>query len=333
MLVLRITGIVLTGMVLACGAFAESASLQKELEAVAAKNDGRLGACILVSMGVVPACVNGSQLFPLQSVMKLLVAAAVLHAVDRGNCALEERIELSAGDISPGPREFARLITKKGSYISTVEELVRRSIVDSDSTAVDALIARLGGISAVQTFLKQKKMAHIRIDRTERELQAESAGLTWTAEFADLDKFEAALQSLETDRRNAAWNAHQIDPRDKASPEAMVHFLQLLVTGQLLSVSSTAKLLAIMEQTATGKDRLRAGIPPTWRVAHKTGTGRSWQGVTETTNDAGILTAPDGTQIAVAVFVSGSRASDKQQASVIADVARLVVNSAGQKAD
>ena len=45
------------------------------------------------------------------------------------------------------------------------------------------------------------------------------------------------------------------------------------------------------------------------------------------TNDVGVLTAPDGKRISVAVFVSDSPAPAPAQAAVIAGVARAAIAS------
>jgi beta-lactamase class A len=80
-----------------------------------------------------------------------------------------------------------------------------------------------------------------------------------------------------------------------------------------------------MKDCATGTDRLKAGLAPGWTLAHKTGTSGSWKGMTAATNDVGVLTAPEGTKIAVAVFVGDSVASDKQRAAFIAKVSALAI--------
>jgi beta-lactamase class A len=107
----------------------------------------------------------------------------------------------------------------------------------------------------------------------------------------------------------------------------MVQFLNRLASGELLSRASTQRLLSIMKETSTGLDRLRAGIPNGWSIEHKTGTGREWVGVTSATNDVGVLTAPDGGRVAVAVFVAESRGSSDARAALIASVAKVVTGA------
>jgi hypothetical protein len=67
--------------------------------------------------------------------------------------------------------------------------------------------------------------------------------------------------------------------------------------------SSTARLLTIMSQTSTGKNRLRGGLKPGWSLSHKTGTGQILGSTQAGYNDIGILTAPDGRSYSVAVMI------------------------------
>lgn len=316
--------ILMTAALAGTGSFADRTALQKELSAIAATSDGRVGVCALETLSAEPVCVRGSEPFPMQSVIKFIVAAVVLNEVDQKRLKLTDIIRVKPEDNSPGPQEFADLIRAKGEYPATIEELMRRSIVDSDSTSVDVLLQRLGGLAKVQDFLKQRKVEGLRIDRNERDLQSEFSGLTWQPSYAAKGKFEAAVEAASPAQKDKALEAYFKDPRDTSTPEAMVKFLKRLAAGELLSAASTQKLLAIMEQTVTGKDRLRAGLPQSWTIAHKTGTSASWRGRAATTNDVGIMTAPDGTAVAIAVFIADSKQSSSDRGAIIAKAARAV---------
>ena len=309
------------------GFLSRSDQLQTDLQQLAAGSDGRVGICAIDLKATAPICVNGEQNFPLQSVMKLIVAAAVMDAVDRNAMHLHDLILVSPEDASPGPQEFAHLVKAKGTLRVSVEELMRQALIDSDSTSVDILIERLGGVTVVQDFLKRKKIEGVSIDRNERHLQAESVGIDWKPCYADNDKFEAAVEAAPAAKRDTAWSSYLQDPRDTATPAGMVGFLRELTAGQILSSASTQKLLSIMTATATGLDRLKAGIPQSWSLAHKTGTGRRWKGMSSATNDVGILTAPDKGQIAMAVFITASTRTDAERAGVIAKAAKLVAGA------
>ncbi|HYX35925.1 MAG TPA: class A beta-lactamase [Oligoflexus sp.] len=322
-----ITNFLVLAAVASSGTFASRDGLHKELKNLSTASEGKVGVCALDALDVDPVCVHGTEPFALQSVVKLIVSAAVLDAVDAGTIKWDETILVKPEDASPGPRDFADLVRKQGQYPATVEELIRRSIVDSDSTSVDVLIKRLGGVVSVQAFLKKKQITGIRVDRMERDLQAEFSGLSWQPSYADPGLFKAAVEAVAADKRQKALEAYLKDPRDTSTPVAMVKFLKGLASGQILSETSTKKLMSILEKTATGKDRLRGGLPKSWRIGHKTGTSASYKGRTATTNDVGILTAPDGGTVAIAVFVSDSMRNDQERAAVIAKASQIVTSA------
>lgn len=301
--------------------------LQQSLQELVKSGD-HVGICTLNNKESTPVCVNGEQKFLLQSVVKMIVGAAVLDAVDNKKMKLDDTIVLTPNDASPGPQELAKLIRSKGTLKVTIEELMQRSIAESDSTSVDVLIKHLGGVSVVQDFLKRKNILDIRIDRDERTLQSESLGLVWRSEYANNKIFRAAVKKTPKKIRDAAWNSYLKDVRDTSTPIGMVNFLKALHSGEILSKASTKKLLNIMTATTTGADRLKAGLPKGWSVAHKTGSGITWKGIASATNDVGILTAPDGGWIVVAVFVGESKGPNHDRAAaLIAESARLITRA------
>ncbi|GEC38818.1 hypothetical protein EME01_28900 [Sinorhizobium meliloti] len=121
-------------------------------------------------------CVNGEQRFSLQSVMKVVVAAAVMQAVDDRRIALGDRLTIRRDDLSVNIQPIADIVAERGSFETSIGDLVSRAVVESDSAATDVLISHLGGTKAVQAFLDEAGLQGIRIDRTERELQTERTG-------------------------------------------------------------------------------------------------------------------------------------------------------------
>jgi len=93
-----------------------------------------------------------------------------------------------------------------------------------------------------------------------------------------------------------------------------------------LTADSKTMLLGWMFSSPTGPDRLKAGVPADWRVAHKTGTGGYGP-----TNDIGILYPPSGEPIIVAVYYhAGPDTSDTQNATVIAEATRMALTQLGR---
>ncbi len=212
----------ITAAALACGLTAsiagtltDTAELEAKLKELAAAHPGRVGICAQ-SAGSKPICVNGEQRFSLQSVMKLVVGAAVMRAVDEGRMRLEDRVTLRREDLSVNIQPLADIVLKDGVFETTIEDLVRRTVVESDSAATDFLISRLGGVGAVQALLEAADLRDIRIDRTERELQTEVTGLRWEPSFVDPERLKAARAKVSEKRQAGAFKAYLSDPRDTA---------------------------------------------------------------------------------------------------------------------
>jgi beta-lactamase class A len=258
--------------------------------------------------------------------MKLIVGMAVMDAVDNDGWRLDERVDVHKQDLSLYVQPIAKLVTADG-FQTTIGDLVRRGIADSDSAAADILVKKLGGPAKVQAFLDRKGIHGVRFDRDEKHLQTEIVGLEWRPEYVDPEVLQRATDALPKNVRDAAYRRYQADPRDTATPEGMASLLQSLASGQLLSADSTKYLLETMAATRTFPDRLKAGLAPGWTLGHKTGTGGSWEGVTAATNDVGILTAPDGSRISVVVFIADSRASEKERAALMARISQFVIKS------
>lgn len=299
-------------------------ALEAELRSVATQSDGRLGACALEGQARI-ACVNGDQRFSLQSVMKLIVGAAAMHAVDHRGWRLDDEVVLRREDLSLHVQPLARIVEQQGEFRTTLGDLIERAVVESDSAATDYLFERLGGAPGLADFLRHAEASGgIRVDRNERQLQTEITGLVWRAEFVDSAELREARERLSPAQRRAAFEAYLADPRDTATPFATVEFLDRLARGRILSEASTDYFLGVMGRTRTFPTRLRAGAPAGWIVAHKTGTSSDLEGLNAVTNDVGLFRTADGRTIAVAVFLAESRQAASERDAVLAAVARAV---------
>jgi beta-lactamase class A len=107
----------------------------------------------------------------------------------------------------------------------------------------------------------------------------------------------------------------------------MTALLAKIQGGEALKPETTRLLLELMRGCRTGDARLRAGLPAGVPIANRTGQlGRS-------TNDFGLIRLPDGTHLAVAVFIRSSDVAVPQRERAIAEVARTVYNHfAGSRA-
>lgn len=269
---------------------------------------------------------NPDRPFPMQSVFKAPLGAAALAEVDAGRLDLAETVTLTDKDLSPpySPIADAWPITSTYSY----GDLLTRAVGGSDNTAADVLMKRIGGPGAVQAWLELKGIKGVRIDRYERELQTEMYGMAsfraaWKGEL-----FTQAHDAVPPARRYAATLRYLSDPRDTATPRGMVGFLDALSSGRLISAASRDRLLGIMTTTTTGQQRLKAGLPEGASLAHKSGSSGTDLELTAATNDVGIVALKDGRKLAIAVFLTASKADLGSREAVINRVMRAVAAAA-----
>jgi len=86
--------------------------------------------------------------------------------------------------------------------------------------------------------------------------------------------------------------------------------------------------LGWLKDSPTGPRRIKAGLPAGTIVMHKTGTSGVRDGVAAATNDMGLIALPDERRLALAVFVTDSKADDATREAVMARIAKAVYNTA-----
>jgi len=263
---------------------------------------------------------GGRRRLPQQSVSKLWVAMTLLDQRDAGRVRLDDPITVTAQDLTLFHQPIASLV-KGNAWQTTVGDLLFRALTHSDNTANDRLLTLVGGPSAVRAFITRKQLGDIRFGPGERQLQAHTAGLTWSQSMSVGNSFEIVRSRLAPDVRAAAMQSYIADPIDGAAPLAIADALSRLVRGELLSETSTRLMVDTMAASRTGRARLRAGVAPGWQIAHKTGTGQELARRNAGFNDVGVLTAPDGRRYAVAVMIGDTVRPMRERQQLIQAVA------------
>jgi beta-lactamase class A len=276
--------------------------------------------------------INSEKPMPMQSVFKLPLGIMVLDQADKGRLRLDEKIVLTKEQLSTPHSPIADAFPGKKEY--TIEQLVRAAIVESDNTAADILLKRIGGPEALTAFFKERGIASFRLDRYEYELQPQAVGLPpFTHQWIGTKAFMEAVGQVPVEAQQAAMRIYLADPRDRVTARHAAEILALLDKGRLLTPQSTAKIMNMLKGAVTGAARLKAGVPEGAIVYHKTGAGPTVEGVNSASNDVGIIELPDGRKLAVAVFLSGSELGAEQRDAIIAQVARLATTElAGRRA-
>jgi beta-lactamase class A len=166
--------------------------------------------------------------------------------------------------------------------------LCAATIEQSDNTAGNLLLDAIGGPSGLTNFVRTLGDNVTRLDRKEPELNSAIPG----------------------------------DERDTTTPAAICLDMHRLLLANALSESSRRQLEEWLQHNETGGLMIRAGVPRTWRVGDKTGRGANGA-----TNDIAIMRPPGREPILLAIYFVGSSASAQDRAGVIAEVAKIVIES------
>jgi beta-lactamase class A len=271
------------------------AKLPNQLQAIADDAPGTLGIALYDPYRDARIAIRGDRMFPLASVFKLAVAVTAYRLADQHKLDLNERVSVAAADLRHGASPIADA-HPRGNVDYTLWELVRAMLVDSDNTACDVVLREIGGPAVVQAMMARLGYTGFAIRKTEADMYADArAGRTFAR-----------------------------GGENGGTPNAVADLLTAIATQRAAGLDATNEMMLALANVRTGADRFRAGLPPNVRLAHKTGSGDATGGVTEPTNDAGIVTLPDGRRIVLVAFLAESSADDATRAAVLAKVARTV---------
>ncbi|RFM26477.1 class A beta-lactamase [Deminuibacter soli] len=229
--------------------------------------------------------------FPMQSVYKVPIAMAILAQVDKGKWQLSDSILVLPSDLLKTGHSPITDEHPQGNVKITLADLLQLAVGESDGTASDVLLRILGGPQKVKKYLHHIGVKHVAVANTEKEIQGE-----WEVQYSN-----------------------------HATPEAIGKLLRTLYTKDALSLPSRDILLKWMTESTPGAARIKGLLPPGTPVAHKTGTSATNKdGLTAATNDAGIITMPNGHHLVVVVLVSNSPADTPTRENVIASITKTL---------
>lgn len=301
---------------------AAESPLVAQWRGIATQVDGTVGAAALNLASGQVTSLNGQQRYPLASVCKLPIAMQMLALVDEGKYTLHQAIEIPLYDVVPSISPVADRWATQKSF--PLDELLELMVAKSDNTAVQTLFRLGGNAPGFAARFKKWGISGIRLDRSERQCGLDAYGVRavppvaqWTPSMAD--ELTARVPEPE---RIAAMRRFVTDPRDTATPDGTVKLLAKAFQGKLLQPATTRRLVEILTATATGPNRIKGLLPPGTIVAHKTGTTVTIGNINGATNDAGVIRLPNGSHLALAVYIKGSTADLATREKVIAQIAK-----------
>lgn len=224
--------------------------------------------------------------FPMCSTFKYVLAAAILARVEAGEDKLDRRLPITAADLVP----YAPVTQPQVGKTLTLAELCHAAVTVSDNTAANLLLRVLGGPAALTGFLRRIGDSVTRLDRWEPELNSALPG----------------------------------DPRDTTTPAAMTRTLETLLFGPALTPASKTQLTLWLIANTTGDAKVRAGLPKSWRVGDKTGSGARG-----TMNDVVAIWPPQRKPILLSLYLTETKASMEDRNAAFAAVGTAVAGMLG----
>jgi beta-lactamase class A len=199
--------------------------------------------------------------FAMCSTFKGYAAARVLQMVERGEVALDQQVFVDPAEIVT----YSPRTEPRAGGDMTLDELCRAAVQVSDNTAGNLLLKTIGGPPAITAFARSIGDDRTRLDRWETELNSAIPG----------------------------------DPRDASTPEALGGGYRNLLVGDALAPPQRQLLESWLRANETSS--VRAGLPPGWTTADKTGNGDYGS-----TNDVGVVCGPDGQRVLLAPMTRSS---------------------------
>ena len=226
---------------------------------------------------------RADQRFVMCSTFKASLAACMLSRVDRGQDRLDTPIRYGIADLPDWHAPVARANLAKG-WLS-LGDMCAAAVEQSDNTCATLLLTRIGGPAALTSFWRRTGDDVTRLDDPEVALNFRASG----------------------------------DTRDTTTPAAMAHTLRRLVLGGALSEVSRQLLTGWLIGCRTGGNRLRAGLPPSWRIGDKTGNNGQ-----DAAGDIAIAWPDTGAPIVMSVYTRGGSPTQAQLEAAFAGIGRHI---------
>jgi beta-lactamase class A len=238
---------------------------------------------------------HNDKVYPTMSVYKFHLALYILHLVDQKRLTIDTIIHIKRSELSQNTWS-PMLKDKKGNEIAlSVKELIEYSVGKSDNNACDILFELAGGPAKVHEYFGKLGIKKMGIHATEKEMHDNPASM-----FTNF-----------------------------TNPAAAIEVLTRFHAGTLLSKNSNDILFSIMRNSENPSTRIKAGLPASAKLAHKTGTGDIVDNKIFAVNDIGIVECENSNQYAICVFVHQAAMKEYEQCdAIIAEISRKIYNYA-----
>ena len=297
-------------------AAADLSILKAEIEKTIPRARGDVGIAIKHLESGAEILINADNTYPMASAFKLPILVELYYQKAAGRLTLDERIEVTPGDLHVGSGVMTALFDPPGVQLS-IRNLINMMMRVSDNSAADILLNRAGA-GNVTARMKSLGLDSIRIDRTTQEMILDQSGLDY-ARYGALPVREVRklLDSIDAQTAARANDQFNRTEKDVGKPSDMNRLLDKLNRGEIVDRATSDEIIDILRECQTGPARIPGLLPPDTVVAHKTGT------IGGSVNDTGIVFLPyNAGRLAVTVLMKDARAATADRERIIADVTR-----------
>jgi beta-lactamase class A len=283
--------LLLSGVFTCCGQQKSNTKLRFQIQTLTAFYHATIGIAVIHIETGDTFTLNNDKQFPMQSVYKFPLAITVLHLVDEHKLSLSQKVHVTKEDVAPPTWSPLKQKYPEGNVDATLADLLYYSVSMSDNVACDLLFKIIKGPKQSTNYMRKLGFKDINLLHTEHQMHS-----------------DMSLQF-----------------KNWSSAMGMSKLLQGFYKQQYLSDSSNNFLMHLMTESSNSFMRIKALLPPEITVAHKTGTsGEDDNGVRSACNDVGLITLPDGTHLALTVFVSRSKETYENDEKIIALISKAV---------
>ncbi|MEU6041003.1 class A beta-lactamase [Actinomadura sp. NPDC047616] len=270
------------------------AEVTKRLRELEASYNGRIGAFAIDTATGKVVGHRTHERFASNSTFKAILCGAILNkarTTDPG--LLERKLYWTAEEAKKAGHAPVTGLPENIENGLTTAQLCHATITTSDNGAANVLLKQIGGPRGMTRYYRSLGDPTGRLDRYEPELNEWEPG----------------------------------GKLDTIMPAFMARNLAALTVGDALVPEDRRQLVAWMNATTTGYERIHAGLPKDWTVGDKTGTGG---GKYALASDIAIASPPSGAPLIIVVYTNRDGAHPEIDNGVIAQTASVLARGLGK---
>jgi beta-lactamase class A len=261
-------------------------SIENKLKNLESSTEGRLGIYAINTENGHVIEYRSDEAFPMGCTSKVMGVSALLKKSMSDPSLLSTKVKYSKENLE----NWSPVTEKYVSEGMTIQDLCAASISYSDNTAMNLLLKPLGGVQGINEFARSIGNLSFRQDND------------WP-----LEAYSGGINNL----------------KDSSTPKAMVESLRKLTMGNILDKYQRDLLIAwlIDAKTESARGRIRAGVPNSWTVANKTGTGAKYG----STNDLAIIWPLKHEPLLIGVYYTTNNQNSVKREDVVSAATKLAV--------